>query len=89
VGIKMIKKEDKLLRNVKKASLIVLNEDKELFKMLGKERDKFDSISKCSYCGCMTHSIPSYKEILKPKYKKIKYLICGKCKAVKFNGESK
>jgi hypothetical protein len=37
----------------------------------------------------MTHSIPSYKEILKPKYKKIKYLICGKCKAVKFNGESK
>jgi len=42
-----------------------------------------DEIFLCIHCNCMTKSESSYKEILKPKYKKINYLICGECKLQK------
>lgn len=46
-------------------------------------KTKEEELSLCPHCYCMTKSIKSYKEILKPKYKKISFIICGKCRKEK------
>jgi hypothetical protein len=50
-------------------------------KQINKE---IEELSLCRFCGCMTKSIESYKEIMHP-YKLITFLICGKCKLPKDN----
>ena len=47
-----------------------------------------EELTLCKHCGCLTKSIESYEEIMKPKYKMITFLICGKCKMPKNKPES-